>query len=193
MILIAASERIHREVALLVAFFEQGLSCFHLRKETSAFCVDFLERLPLQYHHKVVLHEHLDLLPHFQQLRGFHLRACQRTHLSDDLRLKLGAYQERGHTISTGFHALNELNKPSSMAYDYAFLSPVFDSISKRNYKGRGFDLNHVKKPFPIVALGGVTPKNKQVAFDLGFDEIAVLGGIWSASRPLKAFQQFNA
>ena len=61
-------------------------------------------------------------------------------------------------TISSAFHDLQQLNVKYG-ALDYAFLSPIFNSISKAGYQA-AFDLNDVTTciaacNIPLVALGG--------------------------------------
>ena len=63
-----------------------------------------------------------------------------------------------GLTVSTSFHELGELRRGWG-ALHYAFLSPVFDSISKEGY-GAAFEQGALRTALagatmPIVALGG--------------------------------------
>jgi thiamine-phosphate pyrophosphorylase len=83
--------------------------------------------------------------------------------------------------------------KKSLNIYDYIFLSPVFDSISK-NYHKSSFGNGEIEKILKssnqnIYALGGITPENAEKAFRMGFDGIGVLGYIWESDHtPLEAF-----
>ena len=66
---------------------------------------------------------------------------------------------------------------------DYMFLSPVFDSISKRGYSSH-FSLEDIKSNSGIVkdrvfALGGVSADNIGLLPDAGFGGAAVLGFLW--------------
>lgn len=61
-------------------------------------------------------------------------------------------------TISSAFHDLQQLDVKYG-ALDYAFLSPIFDSISKAGYQA-AFDLDDLTTciaacTIPLVALGG--------------------------------------
>ena len=61
--------------------------------------------------------------------------------------------------MSTSFHELGQLRGDWGAALDYAFLSPVFDSISKEGY-GAAFEETALtaalsSTTMPIVALGG--------------------------------------
>src|SRR5687768_15635196 len=62
------------------------------------------------------------------------------------------------HAQHLKFHSLEEL-EACQQHYEYAFLSPVFDSISKTGYKSK-FDLHSLKvflrnRKEKIIALGG--------------------------------------
>lgn len=63
-----------------------------------------------------------------------------------------------GLTVSTSFHELTQLRADWG-ALDYAFLSPVYDSISKEGY-GAAFEEMALRAALaaatmPVVALGG--------------------------------------
>lgn len=90
---------------------------------------------------------------------------------------------KRHHTVVVGAHSLSEL-KRLVWHPTYAILSPVFDSISKEGYQANSSLIqekeNLQKLPFPVLALGGITPKNESLCFDLGFSGGAFIGDIWS-------------
>lgn len=82
-------------------------------------------------------------------------------------------------------------------AIDYAFLSPIYDSISKPGYIAAGFNGMDIQQAvaaaeFPVFALGGITLDKLQEVHALGFAGIAVIGGVWSASDPVKAFEDLH-
>ncbi|KAA6425036.1 MAG: thiamine monophosphate synthase [Trebouxia sp. A1-2] len=93
-------------------------------------------------------------------------------------------------TISSAFHDLQQLDVKYG-ALDYAFLSPIFDSISKAGYQA-AFDLDDLTTciaacTIPLVALGGITAANIPQVKRLGFSGAAVLGSVWSSSDPVVA------
>jgi thiamine-phosphate pyrophosphorylase len=94
-----------------------------------------------------------------------------------------------GKTISSSFHELEELIN-CDFEFDYHLLSPVFSSISKVGYEGRGFDVNHIDKR--IIGMGGVKTKNVDAFTKLGFKGVATLGGVWNSSAPLSDFKIMN-
>ena len=109
--------------------------------------------------------------------RGLHLRP-------EALSGVLGDARYDGLVKSVSCHAWEEVAALSEAAY--AFLSPVFDSISKKGYKA-AFDPEEIRGklslslPRPrVVALGGIGPGNIGSARRMGFDGAAVLGALWA-------------
>ena len=84
----------------------------------------------------------------------------QGVHYSEAARAKAGGIQALpGLTSSTALHQLEQLGQPHG-SVDYAFLSPIFDSISKRGYSAAFDDLEQLSaavaaSPVPLFALGG--------------------------------------
>ena len=77
--------------------------------------------------------------------------------------------------------------------FSYAFLSPVFDSISKADYKAKQFDLSLRKKTSTkLIALGGITEENQYRAIDMGFDGVAMMGSIWNSEDKIKTFKNIS-
>ena len=71
--------------------------------------------------------------------------------------------------------------------FDYVFLSPVFDSISKAGYKA-GFSMEELQEASSrgiidekVVALGGVTFDSIPYLKRLGFGGAAMIGSIYNA------------
>lgn len=93
------------------------------------------------------------------------------------------------------FHSLKELENCKEK-YDYAFLSPVFDSISKAGYESH-MDLKEVEKVLKnredkIIALGGIDEDKIDTVKALGFSGIALLGAIWKSDNPVEKFKQIK-
>ncbi len=103
------------------------------------------------------------------------------------------------HSDFPKFHSLEELNiSPleggSWGGAEYAFLSPIFDSISKPGYKSN-FDLQEVKenvKGKNIIALGGIDENKIELCSELGFAGVAVCGALWQSKNPIEKFQQIQ-
>jgi thiamine-phosphate pyrophosphorylase len=90
-----------------------------------------------------------------------------------------------GKTISSSFHELEELEN-CEFEFDYHLLSPVFSSISKKGYKGKGFNVKNSDKL--IIGMGGVDLSTISEIFKLGFKGIGLLGGVWNRQNPLQSF-----
>ncbi|MBI3501777.1 MAG: thiamine phosphate synthase [Bacteroidetes bacterium] len=97
------------------------------------------------------------------------------------------------HSQFPKFYSLNELDNYYKK-YEYAFLSPIFDSISKINYKSK-FDLQEVKeriKHKKIIALGGIDEDKISICHKLGFAGVAVLGAIWNSPNSIEKFKRLK-
>ncbi|HEY4800864.1 MAG TPA: thiamine phosphate synthase [Bacteroidia bacterium] len=93
------------------------------------------------------------------------------------------------HSDFLKFHSLEELEN-HKLKYDLAFLSPVFDSISKKGYKSN-FNLSEMKEKIKgknIIALGGIDEDKLEICRQLGFAGVAVCGAIWESKNPLEKF-----
>ncbi|HAS41046.1 MAG TPA: hypothetical protein DCS93_11220 [Microscillaceae bacterium] len=193
-IVISDPEEVPNEAFILNALFEHGLEVFHLRKPayTKAKTEALIEAIDPQYRDRVVLHHRYPLAMDYG-LRGIHFTG----HFIRDCFPKLEDwYQEAKQynmTVSASKHQLTELTS-LEVTYDYVFLSPIFDSISKVGYKSNFADLESVvdyKTYTKIVALGGVTVDKIDQLKRMRFNGAAVLGAIWQ--EPDKAVQAFMA
>jgi len=92
-------------------------------------------------------------------------------------------------TVSSSFHEPEEL-ADCDIEFDYHLLSPVFSSISKEGYEGRGFDVNEIDKT--IIGMGGVNAETIPEVLKLGYKGIGVLGGIWNSNTPIKDFKKIK-
>ena len=88
-----------------------------------------------------------------------------------------------GH-ISCSCHSVEEV-KNKKHFYDYVFMSPVYDSISKEGYNSpyTAEELRLAAKDKiidnKVMALGGITPDNILEVKDFGFGGAVVLGDLW--------------
>ncbi len=179
MLIVFTSEKdIENEAQKINQLFEAGLLCLHLRKPnwTIEQHKELLNEIEEKYHNQIVVHHCHELINQFN-LKGIHFTERQRRlHLDNPGRYfkNLSMY---GKTISTSFHSISELQE-HYFEFDYYFLSPVFTSISKKGYEGKGFDVNNIDKN--IIALGGIHVHNIKKSYDLGYKGVAVLGSIWN-------------
>lgn len=162
------------EDKIITALFEEGLDILHLRKpETSPmFSERLLTLIPEKYHPRIVTHEHFYLKEEFN-LKGIHLneRNPQEPH------------DYAGH-ISCSCHTTEEV-KNKKHFYDYVFMTPIFQSISKENLYAMHTpeELRQAQKDkiidSKVVALGGINLDNVLEIKDMGFGGAAILGDLW--------------
>ena len=172
------------EAEAINLLFEYGLETLHLRKPAASphEMAVFIKQIKLDYHDRIVVHDHYELTKMFD-LRGIHLnRRNQET--SYNRHCEGDSPKQSKLSISRSCHSLEEVQE--SRFFDYVFLSPVFDSISKVGYK-QGFtpeQLNEARErkiiDERVIALGGITKDNIPIARSFGFGGVAVLGALWS-------------
>ncbi len=186
-VLIAPENDIPNEIEILHQLFQEGLQYYHLRKPNKNYqehC-DYLNQIDKQYHNRIVVHHFHELVNKFN-LKGIHFQEQKRIDHIDNpgqYFLNLNMY---GKTISSSFHELETLEN-CDFEFDYHLLSPVFSSISKKGYEGRGFNVNHINKR--IIGMGGVTKDNLEEFDELGFKGVGILGGIWNSNEPIEVFK----
>jgi thiamine-phosphate pyrophosphorylase len=188
MIVITNQSAIPDEIKIIDSLFEEGLPLLHIRKpDFSEFeMASFIHQIKLEYRAKLVLHNHHDLAENFG-INRIHFPEKERKQ-SDNLParfLKACRYK------STSTHSINEFNVLEN--FDYAFLSPVFKSISKEDYhpKENFFEALKSRTNFntKVIALGGIDFENIEKTLENGFDDVALLGSIWKNENPIKQFK----
>lgn len=186
-IVISNSTPIENEAAIINQLFDAGLTIFHLRKPnyTLEETKKLLMKIKKQYHSRIALHHHYQLSEYVD---------TNRLHYTEDSRKKINMkeIQSKNNFIrSTSIHQLNEYENISD-SFEYCFLSPIFNSISKPNYKSiltPDFKLTTNRKT-KIIALGGIDIHNIDTVKKYGFNGIALLGSIWQESQ--NAIQNFK-
>jgi thiamine-phosphate pyrophosphorylase len=176
-IVICYPTKLEKEVEAINALFEAGLEILHVRKPAynAAEMETFIDSIDTKYHDRLVLHSHLAMVE-AKGLRGVHFTSYNR-HLIDD-------YSNKALPKSISVHSMSELINLGE-SFDYALLSPVFESISKEGY-GPAIDQAILKKylvkihDVKVLALGGIDHKNVDVAKELGFDGVALHGHLWA-------------
>ena len=190
-ILIAPENDVPNEIDILTRLFEEGLAYYHFRKpnkDYAAHCA-YLNRIDKKYHNRIVVHYDHELVNEFD-LKGIHFQEQKRKDHIDNPGQYFKNLSMYGKTISSSFHEPEDL-EACDFEFDYHLLSPVFASISKQGYQGRGFDVNHIDKT--IIGMGGVTPDNLSKFTTLGFKGVGVLGGIWNVENPIEVFKKMKA
>ena len=179
------------EASIIQQLFAEGLEVFHLRKPNAdeQAVRQLIEAIPAKYHDRIVMHGFFHLMEEYGMHR-WHFREEHRMQTSEEGLVQL---KEKGYTLSTSVHEIPVLQNLSSH-FSYAFFSPVFDSISKQQYKGVAGDdfyLKDEQKAVPVIALGGIDADNVSKLPAMNFDGAALLGAIWN--EPEKAAERWVA
>jgi len=178
-ILLSDPQLLQGEHEMIRHLFDNELEYFHLRKPDWSIqeIKKYIDLIPEKYHNKIIIHDHFELMKEYR-LKGVHFNKKNRDHMM----------KYRDHPIhkSVSTHSFHEILELQSNPLDYVFLSPIFDSISKEDYK-RKFDPCEIKTFFnekqivtPVIALGGVSINNIDSIKDSGFSGIALLGELWN-------------
>jgi thiamine-phosphate pyrophosphorylase len=196
LVLLTSPTSLPNEPRLLTELLAQGVERLHLRKPgwSASQLETLIQELPAQYSSRLVLHAYPYLVRQYQ-LGGLHLTGSQRA------ATKRRPALLPGQTLSTSYHSLAEISQ-NRRNYDYVFLSPIFDSISKEGY-GSNFDLAEVATFLQklaarpgycpqVLALGGVEAQNINLVQEAGFAGAAVLGTIWQSADPIATWQQLQ-
>ncbi len=188
MLIVLTSEAVlENEAQKINDLFAAGLEILHLRKPT--FSINgyraLLDQIDSKYHNRIMLHQFHELTQQYG-LRGIHLQEQARLDLDDALAVTVKVYENKGLKVSSSFHAKEDIEN-CLVDFEYVLLSPVFGSISKAGYEGKGFDVTDLNKD--VIGMGGINEDTLQATFDLGFKGVGVLGGIWNTKDPLQSFQ----
>ncbi|CAL2101907.1 Thiamine-phosphate pyrophosphorylase [Tenacibaculum sp. 190130A14a] len=186
-VLIAPEKDIENEVEILHRLFDAGLQFYHFRKPYKNYeeHVRYLNLIDQKYHSRIVVHYFHELLEDYK-LKGIHLQEQPRIDLKERLISYVNSYKEKGCTVSSSFHEPEVLDA-CEVKFDYNLLSPVFSSISKKGYEGKGFDVRHINKT--VVGMGGVNSKTIGKIKLLGYKGVGVLGGVWNSENPIESFK----
>ena len=164
---------------------DAGFDYVHIRKPAlqKNEMQQFIESIPTRYYHRLKLHDHFDLADKYD-LAGIHLNSRNRTAPT--------GFQKH---VSKSCHTIEELRDIDR--FEYVFLSPIFDSISKQGYKAR-FSKNELENSSNLIsekvmALGGVADKHIPYLQKIGFGGCALLGYLPWADDYLSFVQKINS
>jgi len=186
LVVLTSEKEVKNEADVLNTLFAHGLTTLHLRKpllEIEGYR-QLLELINPEYYRRIILHDDHELCGEYG-LRGIHLQEQARMDLGAKLLSYVNGYRSNNYSVSSSFHQPEEIENCVAK-FDYVLLSPVFDSISKKDYEGKGFNVRHIKAL--VVGMGGVNEKTVQKTFNLGYRGAGVLGGIWNSEDYLESF-----
>jgi thiamine-phosphate pyrophosphorylase len=155
-----------------------GVDAVHLRKPESSVdeCRALLKRLTAEQRSKIIIHDYPELYSEFS-LRGIHTNR-------NVVALPEGYCGSRTRSC----HTLEEVVRYKS-DYDYLFLSPIFDSLSKRGYTS-GFSAEELQRAADegiidekVIALGGVTFDKIVYLERLNFGGVAMIGALYDIEK----------
>jgi thiamine-phosphate pyrophosphorylase len=181
------------EAEYLEGLLEAGLEKLHLRKPgmERKEMEGLLERLAPRWAARLVVHGFFDLAVRY---------AVPQIHGRVGSMRSAGAVAEASAgsaaslAFSTSVHSWGELKAlPQGLAY--AFISPLFDSISKPGYSANKTLLRQPSGPFPCmpVGLGGISADTIGEMVRHGWKGAAVLGWIWERPRDaVKRYEQLK-
>jgi thiamine-phosphate pyrophosphorylase len=188
MIVITNPSVILNEINIIHSLFEEGLSLLHIRKPdfSELEMARFIHQIKLENRSNLVLHNHHELAEDF---------GINRIHFSEKERKQSIDFPVRFlkpcRYYSTSTHSIDDFNELEN--FDYAFLSPVFTSISKENYHPTENLFEALKlrtnNKTKVIALSGIDAENIQKTLENGFDDVALLGSIWNNENPIKQFK----
>lgn len=188
MILVITPElKVRNEVNTINQMFLDGLDLLHIRKPHMAQqeMIDYLSKIDALFYPQVVLHTHYDVGRDFGISR-FHFREIDR--LEEKHRSFIGE-----NIISTSVHDITTYNALEK-EWEYAFISPLFPSISKKGYGENSTVLESIKyrknPDVKLIALGGIDLARIQEALDAGADGVALLGAVWESEEPINTFKK---
>ncbi|MCL1690787.1 thiamine phosphate synthase [Elizabethkingia anophelis] len=184
-IVLSPEQEPEQEVYWINELLAGGLDYFHVRKywlSEEAMC-SYISQINEDYRDRLILHSHYNLAEEF---------GIVRLHFREESRLNKEQVNFQGkYILSTSTHSIEEFNTLGK-EWTYAFLSPVFPSISKQGYGAHCNVLNDLKqrtnKNVQLVGLGGIDEHNIDIVLKSGVDGVAMLGNIWQSSNPLQVF-----
>lgn len=190
MIVVTSPGPVQNETDIINTLFDNGLKLLHVRKPHATFeqVQLLIEAINVIYHPLLVLHQYHEMSQQY---------LISRLHYKETHRLassvhQLASLQQKGFVLSTSVHSWLYYNALPAV-FKYAFIGPVFNSISKTGYKAMQ-DVNTVVKTNGIsrIAIGGITKENCNHTLLNAFDGIAVLGAVWHSQNPLNEFKRIQ-
>jgi thiamine-phosphate pyrophosphorylase len=187
MIVLSNPIAIANEINVIHSLFEEGLQLFHVRKPDYSLkeMIPYIAQISPEFHPQLVLHNHHELIAKFN---------INRIHFTEEKRkeITLEEFKNKDIHLSTSTHSITDFNSLAP-EFQYAFLSPVYPSISKENYFPETNLFEAIKSRTNIdtklIALSGINAENIEKTLINGFDNVALLGSIWNVENPIKNFK----
>lgn len=195
-IVITTPDFIENEAEYINQLFECGIDLLHLRKPDSdmADCELLIKDIDPKWYPQIVVHNHFPLCQKYH-LHGIHLNrrnnkipkgfkgsiSCS-CHSFEEVEIALNIKETK---TKEGDKILDK-SQTSASKYNYVFLSPIFDSISKQGYN-HSFSNRDLEEAATkgiindkVIALGGITFPYIPQLRAWNFGGAAFLGDVWN-------------
>lgn len=163
------------EVDCLKGMLEAGLQKLHIRKHGAAEggIEELLDQLPDRWYSRLVMHGRRDLAVQY----GIPQIHCSAKEWQEG---RASKEERAGMKVSVSLHSWKEAGEMGT-GIEYAFLSPLFDCISKPGYRANPGLLERPPGPHPckMIGLGGIDKNTVLPVIEHGWDGAALLGWIW--------------
>lgn len=181
------------EGKIITRLFEEGLQYLHLRKPgcPEEKIIQLIDAICPEFHNRIILHDCFNVADNYP-IGGLHINR-RNNHIPANFK----------GSLSRSCHSLQEIKE--SKGFDYVFLSPIFDSISKEGYQSN-FPIEVLKEASEkgvinekVIALGGLDSTTIPLLKEIKFGGFAILGALWGnqptegESDPIiKRYKQFQ-
>jgi thiamine-phosphate pyrophosphorylase len=177
--------------------FRAGMRTLHIRKPgySRKKMRQYIESIPGKHRDKLVLHSHHGLAIRYG-LKGVHFtEGARRPMFLAWLKRRFYRNLQPSLSLTASYHSLAKVEKLRDI-YEYIFLSPVFESISKKHTQkplrhSRIQDCLRLTKA-KVVALGGVDETKILACRDMGFYGVGLVGSIWQSEDPVATFKEIQ-
>ena len=194
-VVISSTDKFHSEINSVVKLFEAGLEVFHIRKPKFGRekMEEYIKLIPKKYHSQIVIHTHHALAKKYK-LMGVHLtRKHRKRKWQTSWRIRMMKMRNPKFVVTRSFHKLSDI-LDEKRKYNYVFLTPIYEGISKKSHSG-GFSKRALMKALensvsPVFGLGGISADKIEDLKQLGFAGAALLGSIWAEdANPIQVFE----
>ncbi len=194
LVVFSSNDKFHSEIPIVEKMFKEGLETLHLRKPkfSTKDLDEYISSIPSKYHPRIILHSHHKLGKKYK-IKGVHIsRAHRKKKYNSIWKFLIMRIKHPGWVITRSCHRLSSLTE-NPKRYQYVFLSPIYDSISKEAHAGqfskRGIRSIIEDNNLLVYALGGVDETKFSELKQLGFSGVALLGSVWNSGKnPLEVF-----
>jgi len=172
-----------KEIELIHSISWNDKLILHLR--SSVYQEDVIADILSDMDHRIypflAVHNHIDLLYDQPLLNRIHLSEYNSALIAQIPAASPWTISASVHDIAT-FNGLDQ-------RFSYAFISPVYPSISKKGYKQTiDFKMENIRKRTnyctQLIALGGINDQNIYELTMMGYDDVAICGHLWQSPVP---------